>query len=117
MAGPRREGPGAAKTSPMATRTKLPLREALPGLLEKHGRSLRSLATDVGVNQSYLSRIIRADGPAARRATPAIARRIAAALDLPEDYFPEAREGYVVDRLREDGALRDRLYDRLRRDP
>ena len=40
---------------------------------------------------------------------------VAVALGLDEDYFPEAREGFVVDEIRRDARLRDRLYDELRR--
>ncbi len=97
-------------------RTTLPLREELPALLKQRGKSLRSLAADVGVNQSYLSRILREGGSGARRPTAAIAIRIAEALGLPADYFAEARAGFVVERVLADGALRDRVYDRLRRE-
>ncbi len=91
------------------------MREELPALLEQRNRSLRSLADEVGVNASYLSRILREEAAGARRPTAAIAQRIAGALDLPADYFPEAREAFVVDRIRDDAELRDRLYDRMRR--
>ena len=42
-------------------------------------------------------------------------RRIARELDLPDDYFREVREAFVIDRIKRDGALRDSLYKRLRR--
>ncbi len=100
----------------MKKRTTRALRDELPALLEQRGKSLRSLAADVGVNQSYLSRILREGGSGARRPTAAIAIRIAEALGLPADYFAEARAGFVVKRVLADGALRDRVYDRLRRE-
>jgi len=100
----------------MKKRTTRALRDELPALLEQRGKSLRSLAADVGVNQSYLSRILREGASGARRPTAAIAVRIAEALGLPTDYFAEARAGFVIDRVLTDGDFRDRVYDRLRRE-
>ena len=39
----------------------------------------------------------------------------ALALELPEDYFPEFREAFVIERLKRDVKLRKELYQRLRR--
>lgn len=63
------------------------------------------------VNPSHLSRALR--GADYKAPGPDLARRVALALGLPGDYFPEAREGFVIDRVRADGELRDRLYDEL----
>jgi antitoxin HigA-1 len=90
------------------------MRVELPALLEERGVSLRKLAQSIGVNHSYLSRVLGAKG--ARPATAELAAAVARALELPDDYFPEYREAFVISRVREDPALRDRLYDRLRRD-
>jgi hypothetical protein len=43
-----------------------------------------------------------------------LVRRIAVALDLPYDYFPEYRASVVFEKISADGALRDELYERLR---
>lgn len=40
---------------------------------------------------------------------------VAVALDLPEDYFPEARLDFIIDRVERDPAARDRVYDQLKR--
>jgi hypothetical protein len=40
--------------------------------------------------------------------------RVAEALDLPRDYFPEFREAVVVDAVQADPELRERLYRRLK---
>jgi hypothetical protein len=45
---------------------------------------------------------------------PDLARKVALALDLPEDYFPEFREAFVLERVRCDPRLREQLYKRLR---
>jgi len=44
-----------------------------------------------------------------------LAGRIAEALDLPVDYFPEFRRDYVVERLAADQRLMNDTYARLRR--
>jgi len=41
-------------------------------------------------------------------------RRVADALELPHDYFPELREAAVIERLKTDPELRDKLYRELR---
>jgi hypothetical protein len=48
-----------------------------------------------------------------KTASPDLARRVALALDLPEDYFPEYREGIVIERIRNNPQLRDRLYEQF----
>jgi transcriptional regulator with XRE-family HTH domain len=92
------------------------LADDLPRLLEERGMTLRALASEIGVNQSYLSRVLGPRGiKASRRASPEAARKIALALGLPEDYFPEVREDYVVVRVRNEPATRDRFYRQLRK--
>jgi hypothetical protein len=38
---------------------------------------------------------------------------VAIALGLPADYFPEYREGVVVERVKRDPQLRDEVFDAL----
>lgn len=89
-----------------------PLAEELPSLLAERDLSLRGLAERVGVTHSHLSRATR--GANGKTVGGDLAGRIAVALDLPADYFPEYREAAVIEHLRSDPALRDRLYRRLR---
>jgi transcriptional regulator with XRE-family HTH domain len=93
--------------------TNVPLQEELPRLLRLHGISLRALAAAVGVNQSHLSRVLGAKG--SRPVSGDLAGKIAVALGMREDYFPEFREAVVIERIRRDPALRDRLYSRMRK--
>ncbi len=46
-----------------------------------------------------------------------LAQRVAEALDLPADYFVEYREAVVIDEIRINPALRERLYTRSKRLP
>ena len=92
-------------------RTRSPLADELPRLLRDRGLTLRALARAAGVDHGHLSRVLRHER--AKTAGPDLAGRVAEALGLPRDFFPEYRESAVIDRLRRDGDLRDELYDRL----
>jgi len=93
--------------------TDRPFVEELPGLLKERQLSLTKLAQRIDLNPSHLSRVLRR----ANYKTPSadLTRRVALALDLPPDYFPEYREGLVLERIKTDEALRDELYVRLAR--
>lgn len=87
--------------------------DEVPELLARHQMTLRSLARDVGVNVSHLSRVLRGSN----QQTPSgdLARRVANAFGLPDDYFPEYREAAVIAHLKKDAETRDRLYRRYAR--
>ncbi len=63
----------------------------------------------VGVNQSHLWRVIRRANK--KTVSGELAERIALALDLPPDWFPETRQARLFEYVRADIALCDRLYD------
>jgi transcriptional regulator with XRE-family HTH domain len=92
--------------------TDVPFSEELPRLLAERGMSTRALAIRVGVSPSHLSRVVRRKDY--KTPGPKLMRKIAAALDLPDDYFPESRELVVLERIRTDPKLRDELYKRLK---
>jgi transcriptional regulator with XRE-family HTH domain len=96
-------------------RTDRPLREELE--LRLAGRTLRALARDAGVTQSYLWRVLRAQAEEPGRRPPSVdlVKRVAAALGEEPGYFPEYRTDFVVAWVRSDPELRDELYDRLDR--
>jgi transcriptional regulator with XRE-family HTH domain len=80
------------------------------------GVTLRALAEAIGVNQSYLSRILGPkDTDAARTVSAKVAEAVAEYFDLPRDYFGESREAIVHDAVAADSKLRDRVYDSLKR--
>ena len=90
-----------------------PFIEEVPALLAEREMSVNVLAQRVGVSQSHLSRILRkADY---QSVSGDLARRIAVALELPEDYFVETRQRFVIDAIRRDPELRERLYQELRK--
>lgn len=98
----------------MADQTDTPFIEELPRLLREREMSLRTLASTVDISDSHLSRVLRrADY---KTPSPDLTRRVALALGLPADYFPEFREAYVVEKVRSDPELRNDLYARLTRE-
>lgn len=74
--------------------------------------SVRAVARMVGVSDSHLNRIRHRTGY--KSLSGELAERIATALGLDPGYFVEARERYVIDRVRADPKLRDELYRKLR---
>jgi transcriptional regulator with XRE-family HTH domain len=97
----------------MASQTDTPFTEKLPRLLKERGISVRALAATIGISDSHLSRVMRrADY---KTASPQLTKRIALALGLPPDYFPEFREAYVIEQIKSDPKLRNDLYRRLQK--
>jgi transcriptional regulator with XRE-family HTH domain len=98
----------------MADQTDTPFTEELPRLLRERGMSLRALAAMLGISDSHLSRVVRR----ADYKTPSadLTKRVAVALGLPSDYFPELREAYVLEQIKSDSRLRNDLYVRLSRE-
>jgi transcriptional regulator with XRE-family HTH domain len=92
-------------------RSDRPFAEELPALLAERGLSQRKLAQLVDLNPSHVSRVLR--GADQTRPSAELIRRITDALDLPSDYFPELREAAVIEKLKTNPKLRDKLYDQL----
>jgi transcriptional regulator with XRE-family HTH domain len=84
--------------------------EELPRLLTEHNMSLSALARELRVSPSHLSRAARS--AKFKRFSPELIRRVGAVFGLPPGYFPEEREAFVIERIRADPGLRDRLYSR-----
>jgi transcriptional regulator with XRE-family HTH domain len=79
--------------------------------MQARALSINRLAQRVGVSQSHLSRAVRS---ADRKSVSGdLAERIANAMDLPADWFPETRRERVLELVRSDPVLCDRLYDEL----
>jgi hypothetical protein len=69
------------------------------------------LAREVGVTSAHLSRVLRRVDY--KTPSPDLASKAATAFGLPPDDFPQCREGSVIEKIRRDPNLRDRLYDEL----
>jgi transcriptional regulator with XRE-family HTH domain len=86
-----------------------PFVDAVPKILREREMSLRALARQVGVGDDHLSRVLR--GAREKKPTAELVRRTARALNLPEDYFMEARLDFAVQALSDDAALLNQVYD------
>ena len=97
---------------PRAQQTQESVTEALPKLLEAKEVSLRALAAAAGVNQSHLSRALREGS--GRVISGELAERLAKALGLAADYFPETRAWRAHQAIDADPKLRERIYRAIR---
>ena len=88
--------------------TAQPFAEALPSLLEERQWTLKQLAREAGVSDSHLSRGLRQQQY--KSLSGELVGRLTVALGLPSGYFPEEREWVALRYVRENAALRDRLY-------
>lgn len=104
----RRKLPHVANSS---ARTQTPFHIAFPLILRERGLSLRELGRRVDVDPSYLSRVRQGK----KRVAADLVMRVAEALGLPTEYFPEAREALVIEAIRADPDLRERLFRRISR--
>jgi transcriptional regulator with XRE-family HTH domain len=95
-------------------RAKRPFAEELAALLEERGLSQRALAAEVRVAQSHISRLLRRADYQTRPSIE-LMRRVAVALDLPDDYFTEYRESMIIERVLGDDAFREAAYTRLKK--
>lgn len=92
-------------------RTEKEFGEELRALLDQRGISLRKFAKAVGVPQPYLSRTLSGERPPSMKLLTGAADE----LGLRPDYFAEYRRQIVIEAIKADGKLRDRIYDQLRK--
>lgn len=95
-------------------RSDLPFADALTELLAEHGISANRLAKEAQVDQAFLSRVMR--GVDYKTPSPKLLSAIADHFGLPEDYWREARERVVVERVKADVSLLNDVYRRVTRD-
>jgi transcriptional regulator with XRE-family HTH domain len=86
-------------------------REALHELMEQRGWSQRDLCTAVGVDPAHICRLLKRESRV--RASPELLARIARACDVSPEFFVEYREWCVLEAVRSNPTLRERLYARL----
>jgi len=93
-----------------SARTNRPFADEVQRVLETRALSVSALARQAGVSQPYLSRLLRRSD---YKKTPSVkvASAVAEALGFPADYFPEYREGRLVEEIKKSARLRDELYD------
>ena len=91
--------------------TEAPFRDAVADLMLERGWSQRDLAAAVGVDPAHISRLLRRGS--SLRATPQLLARVARALELEPEFFVEYREWCVIEAIRRNPSLRERLFARV----
>jgi len=85
--------------------------QELARLLAERGLGQRELERRTGISQAHLSRVLAGKMPASDRLTEPVAK----ALDLPTDYFIETQLSRIAGELRNDPALRMKVYRMVKR--
>jgi transcriptional regulator with XRE-family HTH domain len=88
-----------------------PFVEEATRLLAERGLSQRALGRRIGINQAHVSRILSGQTVP----TLAMIDAIAAALELPADYFVESQLRTIAKILGSDPRLRRRVYQQVTR--
>jgi transcriptional regulator with XRE-family HTH domain len=88
-----------------------PFRDAVGELMFERGWSQRELADAVGVDPAHVSRLLKRG--TRLRATPQLVARVARAFEVEPAYFVEYREWCVVEAVRGNPSLRERLFARV----
>jgi plasmid maintenance system antidote protein VapI len=86
-------------------------RDAVEELLCERGWSQRELAATVGVDPAHISRLLKRGS--CLRATPQLMARVARALEVEPAFFAEYREWCVLEEVRRNPSLRERLFARV----
>jgi transcriptional regulator with XRE-family HTH domain len=81
-------------------------------LLYERGWSKRRLASELGIQDSHLSRVTTGK----KAVSIDLLVRVAAALDVEPDYFYEFRQNAVWEHLCQHPELVDRLYQRVKKE-
>lgn len=85
---------------------------AVGELLAERGWTQRQLADAVCVDPAHICRLLRRESSTV---TPELAARVAEVLGVPPEFFAEYREWQVIEAVRADPALRDRLHRQVTR--
>src|SRR5215203_1334483 len=88
--------------------TEAAFRDAVGELMLERGWSQRELAAVVGVDPAHVSRLLKRGS--ALRATPQLMVRFARAFDVDPEFFVEYREWCVLEAVRRNPTLRERLF-------
>ena len=95
----------------MSARSDQAFRDAVAELLYERGWSQRDLSAIVGVDPAHISRLLKRGSRL--RATPQLMARVARAFEVDPEFFVEYREWCVLEAVRRNPTLRERLYGML----
>jgi plasmid maintenance system antidote protein VapI len=86
-------------------------RDAVAELMDEREWSQRDLSAVVGVDPAHISRLLKRGSRL--RATPQLMVRVARAFEVEPEHFVEFREWCVLEAVRRNPPLRERLYGML----
>ena len=99
----------------MSAQTNQAFREAVGGLMDERGWCQRDLSAAVGVDPAHISRLLKRGSRL--RATPQLMTRVARAFEVDPEFFVEYREWCVLEEVRRNPSLRERLFGMLHTAP
>jgi transcriptional regulator with XRE-family HTH domain len=95
----------------LTAQTNQAFREAVGELMNERGWSQRDLSAAVGVDPAHISRLLQRGSRL--RATPQLMTRVARAFGVDPEFFVEYREWCVLEEVRRNPTLRERLFGML----
>lgn len=94
-----------------AARSQIRFSDSWRELFKEKGWTQKHVAVTAGIDPSFFSKALRGEGYKKLNADWIAA--ISEMAGLPRDFYPEVREDAVVEAVRCDPALRDRLFAEL----
>jgi transcriptional regulator with XRE-family HTH domain len=85
--------------------------EAVGELMDSRGWCQRDVSAAVGVDPAHVSRLLKRGSRL--RPTPQLMTRVADAFEVDPEYFVEYREWCVLEAVRRNPSLRERLFGML----
>jgi plasmid maintenance system antidote protein VapI len=79
--------------------------------MDERGWCQRDVSAAVGVDPAHISRLLKRGSRL--RATPQLMTRVARAFDVDPEFFVEYREWCVLEEVRRNPSLRERLFGML----
>jgi plasmid maintenance system antidote protein VapI len=95
----------------LSAQTNQAFRDAVGVLMDERGWCQRDLSAAVGVDPAHISRLLKRGSRL--RATPQLMTRVARAFDVDPEFFVEYREWCVLEEVRRNPSLRERLFGML----
>ena len=95
----------------MSAQSDQAFRDAVADLLDARGWSQRDLSAIVGVDPAHICRLLKRGSRL--RATPELIARVARAFEVEPEFFVEYREWCVLEAVRGNPTLRERLFGML----
>jgi transcriptional regulator with XRE-family HTH domain len=94
-----------------ARRSSIRFSDSWRELFQEKGWTQKHVAVTAGIDPSFFSKALRGEGY--KKLSADWIATISEMAGLPRDFYPEVREDAVVEAVRTDPDLRDRLFEEL----